>query len=111
MLSEMTREWAAELTMEEALTALAAAKVPGGPVLSPQQALDDPHIQATSMLRGIAYPGIDTPIPYAESGARLGGKPAPISPPPTVGQHTDQILSSLGYSPTEIAAMHAAGVA
>jgi crotonobetainyl-CoA:carnitine CoA-transferase CaiB-like acyl-CoA transferase len=110
MLSEMTREWAAELTTSEALAALAAAKVPGGPVLAPQQALDDPHVQATAMLRGVGYPGIDTPIPYAESGARLGGQPAPISPPPTIGQHTDQILGSLGYSPADIAAMREGGV-
>jgi crotonobetainyl-CoA:carnitine CoA-transferase CaiB-like acyl-CoA transferase len=110
MLSEMTREWAAELTTEEALAALAAAKVPGGPVLSPQQALDDPHVQATGMLRGVAYPGIDTPILYAESGPRLGGQPAPIRPPPTIGQHTDYILSGLGYTTAEIAAMRDAGV-
>jgi crotonobetainyl-CoA:carnitine CoA-transferase CaiB-like acyl-CoA transferase len=110
MLSEMTREWAAELTTEEALAALAAAKVPGGPVLSPQQALEDVHVQATGMVRGVAYPGIETPVPYVESGARLGGRPAPINPPPTIGQHTDQILAGLGYSAAEIAAMREAGV-
>jgi crotonobetainyl-CoA:carnitine CoA-transferase CaiB-like acyl-CoA transferase len=110
MLSEMTREWAAELTTEEALAALAAAKVPGGPVLSPQQALDDVHVQATGMLRRVPYPGVDTPIPYAESGARLGGVPAPLKPPPTIGQHTDQILAGLGYSEAEIEAMRKAGV-
>lgn len=109
LLSEKTRQWAAERTTEEALAELAAAKVPSGPVLSPQQALDDPHVQATGLMRTISYPGIVTPIPYAESGARLGGEPARLSRPPTIGEHTDQILAGLGYSATEIAALHAAG--
>jgi crotonobetainyl-CoA:carnitine CoA-transferase CaiB-like acyl-CoA transferase len=110
LLSEKTRQWAAKLTTKEALDALAAAKVPGGAVLSPQQALDDPHIRATQMLREVVYPGIETPVPVAESGARLAGKPAILTRAPTVGEHTDQILAELGYSAAEIAELHAAGV-
>jgi crotonobetainyl-CoA:carnitine CoA-transferase CaiB-like acyl-CoA transferase len=109
LLSQKTREWAAGLTTTQALDALAGAKVPGGAVLSPQQALDDPHIRATQMLRGVAYPGIEPHIPIAESGARLGGEPAPIRRAPTIGEHTDQILTGLGYSTAEISALRQAG--
>jgi crotonobetainyl-CoA:carnitine CoA-transferase CaiB-like acyl-CoA transferase len=110
ILSQKTKEWAAARTTEQALSEMAAAKVPSGPVLSPQEMLDDPHVQATGMMRGIAYPGIETPIPFAESGARLGGQPARLNRPPTIGEHTDQVLASVGYSAAEIAQMHAAGV-
>jgi crotonobetainyl-CoA:carnitine CoA-transferase CaiB-like acyl-CoA transferase len=110
LLSKKTREWAAARTSAEALAQLAAAKVPGGPVLSPQQILDDPHVRATGMMRGISYPGIAAAVPYAESGPRLGGEPARLSRPPTVGEHTDQILLGLGYSADAIAAMRGAGV-
>jgi crotonobetainyl-CoA:carnitine CoA-transferase CaiB-like acyl-CoA transferase len=110
VLSEKTRAWAAKRTTDQALADLAAAKVPGGPVLSPQQILDDPHVQATGMMRGIHYPGIEAPVPFAESGPRLGGEPARLTRPPTVGEHTDQVLAGLGYSTGEIAEMRAAGV-
>ena len=40
VLSERMRGWCAERTVEEALAAMEANKVPGGPVYSPQQALD-----------------------------------------------------------------------
>jgi crotonobetainyl-CoA:carnitine CoA-transferase CaiB-like acyl-CoA transferase len=109
LLSQKTREWAASRTTAQALEELAAAKVPSGPVLSPQQMLDDPHVQATGMMRHVDYPGLATSVPIAESGARLGGTPAPVKPPPTVGQHTDQILAGLGYSTAEIAQLRAAG--
>src|SRR5690606_6524207 len=43
LLSEIANIWAAEMTTEEALAALDSARVPAGPLLSPQQVLDDPH--------------------------------------------------------------------
>lgn len=109
LLSERTRQWAASRTSAQALAELAAAKVPSGSVLSPQEMLDDPHVRATGMMRGVAYPGIDILVPFAESGARLGGEPAQLRRPPTVGEHTDAILAGLGYSGTEIDALRSAG--
>jgi crotonobetainyl-CoA:carnitine CoA-transferase CaiB-like acyl-CoA transferase len=108
-LSDRTRRWAAERTTDQALAELAAAKVPAGPMLSPQQALEDPHVRATGMVREIAYPGIAKPVPYVESGARLNGDRAPLRRPPTPGEHTNAILGQLGYSETEIVALRAAG--
>lgn len=35
---------------------------------------------------------------------------APMGPVPAVGQHTDDVLQELGYSPTDIAALHRDGV-
>lgn len=109
LLSERTKQWAAERTTDEALAELSAAKIPAGPMLNPQQVLDDPHINATGMLGKVQYPGIATPIPIVESGPRLGGEPAPQRPPPTVGQHTDQVLKSVGYSEAEIDELRAEG--
>ena len=110
LLSAKTREWAAARTTDQALADLAAAKVPWRGLLSPQAILDDPHVQATKMMRTISYPGIDAPVPFAESGPRLGGEQARLTRPPTVGEHTDQVLAGLGYSADEIAEMRAAGV-
>ena len=78
--------------------------------MSPQQVLDDPHLQATGAFRTVDYPGAPAPAPYIEPGARIGGKPAPLRRPPTIGEHTDAILAGLGYSDAEIASLRAAGV-
>ena len=57
LLSERTSQWAAQYTSEEALALLEKARIPAGPVLSPQQALDDPHINAMQYLQPLSFPG------------------------------------------------------
>jgi len=42
---------------KEAVDALGGAMIPAGPVLSPQQALDHPHIRAAGFMQDVDYPG------------------------------------------------------
>jgi len=111
ILSDRTMEWAADKTTEEALNEMAKHKLPGGPVLSPRQVLADPHVNAVGLYREVSYPGIDKPIPMVEPGARFNGEPLPVKRAPTTGEHTDEVLSGLGYSASEIAALHKDGIA
>src|SRR5215470_19014812 len=50
-LSERMARWCAARTTADVLTALERAQIPAGPVLSPAQALGDPHVHATRMLQ------------------------------------------------------------
>jgi len=104
ILSEIARNHAKDKTTEEVLAAYASASVPSGPMHSPQQALDDPHIQAMGFLEGVAFPNIDKPVPVASAPINLSDTPGGIRHrAPVLGEHTDSILEALGYDAAAIA--------
>ena len=98
LLSNMAQEHARDLTVSEALAAYGAAKVPAGPLLSPQQALDDPHIGAVGYLQDTDYPGMASAAPLATTPVHMTAGGGTINTrAPTLGEHTDAILAELGY--------------
>ena len=111
VISERMSRWCAERCTAEALEILAKAKIPSGPVLKPQQTLDDPHIQAMGFFQPTEFPGAPKPAPIAKAPVWLSGTPGSIRRrAPTLGEHTDQILTKLGYDKKAIAELRAKGV-
>ncbi|PKP77153.1 MAG: CoA transferase [Alphaproteobacteria bacterium HGW-Alphaproteobacteria-3] len=111
ILSERTRAWAETRTTEEALAELEAARIPAGPVYSPQQALDDRHIKEMGYLKPLAFPGLPGPAPVMETPLRLSRTPATVRErAPLLGEHTDIILRELGYTADEISAFRSDGI-
>ena len=103
-ISERMSRWCAERTSAEALEILGAAMIPAGPVLKPQQTLDDPHVQAMGFFQPTDYPGLPKPAPLARAPVALSDTPGSIAHrAPTLGEHTDAILAEAGYSAAEIA--------
>ncbi len=92
------------------VTKLDAASVPAGPVYTYEQALADPHIVARNMVTEIDHPKI----------GRMKNMGSPVktsveftktrSAAPWLGQHSDNVLKTLGYSDTDVAALHSSGV-
>ncbi|MDB5471544.1 MAG: L-carnitine dehydratase/bile acid-inducible protein [Caulobacter sp.] len=110
LLSERTARWAAALTTAEALAALAAAKVPGGPILSPRQALDDPHVQQSGLMTMMDFPGADRPAPLTMTGATLSATPATLRRrAPLLDEHTVEVLLELGFDAARIRQLNANG--
>jgi len=102
-ISERLGAWCAERTSQEVLEAMEEARLPAGPVLSPQQVLDDPHIAAKGLFQPVEYPGLDIPAPLMKTPVELSETPGEIrTRPPTLGEHTDQLMEELGYSAEEI---------
>ena len=110
VLSQRMAAWCAERTRDEALEALAAAHVPAGPVLKPQEALEHPQVQAMGLLHPVAWPGMDRPAMVPQAPVWLSETPAlPPTEQARTGQHTDEVLGAIGYSGEELAALRDAG--
>jgi formyl-CoA transferase len=92
------------------IDALNAAGVPCGPINTIDQVFADPQIR---------HLGMAQPVRSHERGdTELVGQPVGLSrtpsrirtPPPTMGEHTDEILADLGYDEARIAELRRAGV-
>ncbi len=111
MISERMARWCAERTSQQALEELEQARVPAGPVLSPAEVLKDPHVAARGLFQRLEYPGLPRPAPVFDTPVRLSATPGTIRRrAPTLGEHTDSILGSLGFTAAEIADLKKARV-
>jgi len=110
-ISKRMSEWTGERTTAEALAALEKAKIPGGPLYSPQQALEDAHIRAAGLLADTEYPGLPRSVPLAPTPVDLSDTPGRFRHrAPMLGEHTAAVLTELGYDAAGIAGLRARGV-
>jgi crotonobetainyl-CoA:carnitine CoA-transferase CaiB-like acyl-CoA transferase len=86
------------------------AGVPGGPVLTYDETLADPHVVARDMVVDLDHPIIG-PMRTVGTGARFSGLDFEVrGPAPWLGQHTTEVLSERGLDEDEIARLFDDGV-
>jgi len=92
------------------LALLAAHDIPAAPVQSLLDFFEDPAVRHHDLVREYDHPEVGKlrmmgqPLVFAASPTRDPG------PPPTLGQHTDEVLRELGYDDSTITAFRAGGV-
>jgi crotonobetainyl-CoA:carnitine CoA-transferase CaiB-like acyl-CoA transferase len=108
-LSGMLRIAFAGWQREKLISALDKVGVPCGPINSVADVFEDPQVKARGMLRHVPHPsGVD--VPQVGSPMRFAGTPLQTqTAPPLLGQHSNDILSELGYNGRDIEALRGAG--
>lgn len=93
------------------IASLEAAGVPCGPINDVGQVFEDPQVRARGMRLEVPHPLAGTASLVA-SPIRLSGTPvAPGTAPPTLGQHTHEVLAEvLGLDQESLASLREAGV-
>jgi len=85
---------------------LEKAKVGCSPILHPDEVFADPHVQAREMVVKMDIPGIEQPVDLIASPMKFSETKVDYRfPPPALGEHSDEVLAGIGYSPDEIQAM------
>ncbi len=109
VVSERIAAWCKMRTSAEAIAAFEKARVPAGPVYSMREAIADPHVKASGIFTNTEFPGIG-PAPVAATPVKLHTTPGEVRRrPPTLGEHSEEVLRELGYSNDEIKALIADG--
>jgi crotonobetainyl-CoA:carnitine CoA-transferase CaiB-like acyl-CoA transferase len=84
--------------------------LPFAPITRPQDLFDDVHLQETGGLAPLKLPdGRETVVPLLPL-TLDGQRPGVRIDPPSLGEHTEQLLQELGYSHEDITALQERGV-
>ena len=96
-------------TTDHWVTAMLSAGVPAGPVNAYDQMIADPHLTARGITTTVEH-SVLGPVRALSSPLRLSKTPPQIRRgAPVFGEHTAQVLGSLGYSAEDVSALQAAG--
>lgn len=101
-LKEILEKITREKTTEEWVQVMESAGVPCGRIRTIDQVLSDPHVDIREMVVEKEHPKAGM-IKLTGVPTKLSLTPGEVSsPPPTLGQHTEEILKSIGFSETNI---------
>jgi formyl-CoA transferase len=97
-------EWTKTKTKFEAMDILNKYDIPCGPILSMKEIAEEPSLRQTGTIVEVDHPKrgkyltVGNPIKLSDSATE-------VTRSPLLGEHTDEVLTQLGYSAEQIAAL------
>ena len=101
-------QWTMGKTKFEAMDILNRHDIPCGPILSMKEIASEPSLRATGTVVEVDHPkrgkylSVGNPIKMSDS-------PTQVKRSPLLGEHTDEVLAQLGFSPDDVAQLRAEG--
>lgn len=110
LINDAMTGWCANLTRDEAIEQLERARIPCGPVYELDEVLNDAQVRARRLLEEKHFPGGAKAVPVANVPVRLSETPGEVRHrAPVLGEHTDEVLTELGFTAAEITAFRNEG--
>ncbi|MBV8627102.1 MAG: formyl-CoA transferase [Paraburkholderia sp.] len=100
--------WTMSKTKFEAMETLNKYDIPCGPILSMKEIAEEPSLRKTGTIVEVDHPQrgkyltVGNPI-------KLSDSPTEVTRSPLLGEHTDEVMAELGYSPAQIESLRTAG--
>jgi len=97
--------WLADKTKFEAVDILRKFDIPCAPVMTMKELLNDPSLRESGTIAEVdhkergKYFTVGSPIKFSDTTVEITGSPL-------LGEHTDEVLESLGYNQQQIAGFH-----
>ncbi len=105
----VVEQWTKNHTKFEVLEKLNSIDVPCGPILSTQDLIDDPSLNASGMIATVEHPErgafktVGCPLVLSDT-------PVSIVASPSLGQHSEEILREIGHDGASVQELQTAGV-
>jgi formyl-CoA transferase len=97
-------QWTMTKTKYEAMEILNKFDIPCGPILSMKEIAEDPSLRASGTIVEVDHPvrgkylTVGNPIKMSDS-------PTQVTRSPLLGEHTEEVLAELGYTPLQISTL------
>ena len=101
-------QWTMTKDKFEAMDILNKLDIPCGPILSMKEIANEPSLRASGTVVEVDHPkrgkylSVGNPIKMSDS-------PTEVTRSPLLGEHTDEVLTQLGFSAAEVASLRLAG--
>ena len=104
----LIEEWTSQHSKWEVMEKLNAHDIPCGPILSTKELVEDETLAELGSVVSVDHPVRGT-FKTVGCPVRLSDSPVSVERSPLLGEHTDDILAGLGYSPAEVSELREAG--
>ena len=101
-ICETVGKWASNYTTKEVLEKLSSVGVPCGPVLGITEVASHPQVNAMEFVEEINLVGANDKIHATRVPLDFSNYKPPLGKPPSIGEHSEEVLKEIGFSDSEI---------